>query len=487
MTQPTPTTPPPLPTPLATLSVWQRTVASHPLHEARAHAPLPARADVVVIGGGLCGALVSHALLFPEEHPPSSSPSAAAAAASLAASSYPSDLGSSPSCNPADTPAPVPSPSIVLLEARTLASGASGRNAGHCRPDAGRGFPMYAGIHGEQEAVRILESEAEALRRTDAFITRHAISCEWSPRPTYDVHLSSAFAASSASAHAAYAAAGGPTPTFLDAAAASAATVPCLGATAWRAATLNPAQLTLGVVALCEADERFAAYTHAPVCSVTRESGGWAVRGPRGCMWAKKVVWATNAYGAGPVRGLVAPQGAQAHKIPPAPAPNFPVFEGSYSLRRSADVFYSVAPRPDGSIVLGASRGSWPAHLIAANQGCTDDSGWHPAVADAACRSWAALFPSGGWSVDANADADNPGGMQGAEAWTGIIGFTRDMVPLVGEVEGQYVAVGYCGHGMARMFVTAPALARYIRTGEWDAAMPASFRVTPQRLARLRL
>jgi hypothetical protein len=39
---------------------------------------------------------------------------------------------------------------------------------------------------------------------------------------------------------------------------------------------------------------------------------------------------------------------------------------------------------------------------------------------------------------------------------------------------------------MARIMVTAPALARYIRTGEWDAAMPASFRVSEARLGRLR-
>jgi hypothetical protein len=41
--------------------------------------------------------------------------------------------------------------------------------------------------------------------------------------------------------------------------------------------------------------------------------------------------------------------------------------------------------------------------------------------------------------------------------------------------------------GMARIFLCAPALAEYMLTGEWDPAMPASFRVTPERLAKLRL
>jgi hypothetical protein len=39
---------------------------------------------------------------------------------------------------------------------------------------------------------------------------------------------------------------------------------------------------------------------------------------------------------------------------------------------------------------------------------------------------------------------------------------------------------------MARIFLCAPALAEYMMTGEWEAAMPASFRVTPERLAKLR-
>lgn len=54
---------------------------------------------------------------------------------------------------------------IVVLEAREICSGASGRNAGHCRPDAARGFTGFSGVHGEEEAKHILSSESEVLRR----------------------------------------------------------------------------------------------------------------------------------------------------------------------------------------------------------------------------------------------------------------------------------------------------------------------------------
>jgi glycine/D-amino acid oxidase-like deaminating enzyme len=48
---------------------------------------------------------------------------------------------------------------VVMLEAREACSGASGRNAGHCRPDAYRGFTAFSRKHGEQDALEILQSE----------------------------------------------------------------------------------------------------------------------------------------------------------------------------------------------------------------------------------------------------------------------------------------------------------------------------------------
>jgi hypothetical protein len=73
-------------------------------------------------------------------------------------------------------------------------------------------------------------------------------------------------------------------------------------------------------------------------------------------------------------------------------------------------------------------------------------------------------------------------------------------VPFIGDVpgkDGQYVAAGYNGHGkylkglrlkigMARIFLCAPTLANYILTDKWDPAMPDAFKITPERLDKLR-
>jgi hypothetical protein len=82
---------------------------------------------------------------------------------------------------------------------------------------------------------------------------------------------------------------------------------------------------------------------------------------------------------------------------------------------------------------------------------------------------------------------------------------TPDAVPFVGDVPekpGQYIAAGYNGHGkffrrtigyerltsqgMVRIFLCAPALAQYMLDGEWQEEMPKSFRVTQDRIDRLR-
>ena len=54
---------------------------------------------------------------------------------------------------------------VVVLEAREICSGASGRNAGHCRPDPYRGFTNFAALHGDSEARAICESESLVLGR----------------------------------------------------------------------------------------------------------------------------------------------------------------------------------------------------------------------------------------------------------------------------------------------------------------------------------
>lgn len=308
---------------------------------------------------------------------------------------------------------------------------------------------------------------------------------------------------------------GTPAMDALEGAAAAAETrTPAPAAFKWDAATVNPAKLTLGVhqIALDESGGRYKLFAWTPVHSVTGSEGAWSVNTPRGAITAPKVVFATNGYTGAvlpELAGLVTPIRAQAHKLSPAPAgaAAFPPLEASYSLRYSPEVFYSVAPRPDGSVVLGASRIGDAPGVAATTEDTVDDAAWHPTIAARALATFPQVFSSGGWvapsedelaaaseaaargSVGSDTPLEGIGGRGFEYAWTGTIAVTPDAVPFVGAVPGkpgQYAALGYNGHGMARIFLCAPVLAEFMRTGEWDPAMPASFRLTPERVARLR-
>jgi hypothetical protein len=87
---------PGLPHPRPCLSIWQRSTRHNALlNEGRA-SDLPPTADAIVIGSGISGALTALELLSSPNGPKN----------------------------------------VVMLEAREVVSGATGRNAGHCRPGA---------------------------------------------------------------------------------------------------------------------------------------------------------------------------------------------------------------------------------------------------------------------------------------------------------------------------------------------------------------
>ncbi|WVQ62711.1 uncharacterized protein L199_000859 [Kwoniella botswanensis] len=454
-------TPPPhphLPIPLGDLSVWQRSTRDHPLLNAGKDEPLPESADIVIIGSGLCGAVTAHALL-----------------------------------TDADRPA-----SVVVLEAREICSGASGRNAGHCRPDESRGFTAFSALHGKEEAKHILKSERDTFERVNEFIQKTGIDCEWTPRDTYDVSLSEDFRDYASKALRDLLECGGkPEVEELgqDQAVKETRVKIAQGAVKWWAGTVNPAKLTLGIHSLNQSLGGYSVFSHAPVHAVTQADDGesWNVETPRGKVKTKKVVYATNAYSdalLGELGGLIVPTRAQAIKLTPAPvgSEQFPRIEGSYSLRYLPQHFYSVCCRPDNSITLGTSR-KWhgmSAATEASIHNTVDDSSYSTEVTQNAVEQFVKLFPEGGWT----SDGIEEGKAKGYEySWTGIIGMTPDSVPFIGSVPGrpgQYVGAGYNGHGMARIFICAPALAKHILTGEWDPIMPASFRITEERLTRLR-
>ncbi|WWD19838.1 hypothetical protein CI109_104305 [Kwoniella shandongensis] len=452
------------------LSEWQRTTRDDPLVNMGRDDALPERSEVVIIGSGLAGTKTAHSLLT----------------------------------------SPNPPKSITIIEAREACSGASGRNAGHCRPDAFRGFTAFSKIHGKEEAGKIIKSEGITLASVKEFVEEHSVECEFTPRQTLDVILNEDFKQYCAMAYDEAKEYGLDLShiKYHDQEDAKKVTRSphALGAYEWPAASLNPAKLCYAIhhvnfsLAKTQGREQngYKLFTWTPVTAVVEaessaddEEYKWEVKTTRGNVLAQKVVFATNGYTSlvlPELDGLITSMKAEAIKLnlPPVGLDEFPRIEPTMSLRY-LDRFYSVMQRPDNSIVLAAPR-KWPGQFEATAKslyGTYDDSDSLRERAQNAYGSFAKIVPNGGYSAERMVEGED--GLD--YAWSGILGLTPDSVPFVGPVpekEGQYIIAGFNGHGMARIFHCAPTLAAIMTGGEWDPTLPLAFKSSPERFASLR-
>lgn len=444
------------------LSFWQQTTRGFPFLHANQDQPVPPDAKYVIIGSGLAGSLTAWSLIQ----------------------------------------GGVPGADILILEARQAVSGASGRNAGHVRPDAFRGFPVYARIHGDEQARSIIENEKLVFERLSAFVKEHNIPCDFNSTTTLELCLTPEFAAFERDSWNAYRAAGGDVShvRYFEGEEARTRTKvqTALAAYEWPAGSSHPAKLVQWLLErLVEKGVRL--WTHCPAQAVEPHEGScatgatarWDVLTPRGKISAFVVVHCTNAYAAYLLPHLstfLTPNRAQAHSVKPTSwTANNPSewLSNTMSCRHGLYHYFSlIQRRADGAAIFGASRGT-PDWSDATREGIVtfDDTSYNPEIANRSRDALARYLP--GVEEVAQQLRRGEGDYQ---VWSGIVGLTPDLVPLVGEVEGsqgQWIFAGCNGHGMARIFTCAPALAKLILGEPWSAIdLPECFRYTRERVER---
>lgn len=444
-----------LPVPNPVESYWQ--IPPHRIAEHRTTSSLPtALVDYVVVGSGISGAAVAHKLL--------------------------AQGGAAP-------------PSVVMFEARTAASGASGRNGGHCRVGWWLNHVRYAAALGEDEALRFARLEEQNVADVAAFVREHAVDCDFQEVETADAYVTDAGWAEVLAVVAALDDVRRRRPddaprmprTVLegDAARAALGMDGIVGAVTYTAHTQNPYLLVCRMLELA-LDMGLNLQTNTPVRRVSRASAGggggggeddhWVVETDRGSVRARRVVLATNAYTNAVHPGLAAtgflrPSRSQVAAIRPGRAA-----AGSHALRcsvglndanGSGDYFMVRAPglRGEGDVLYGGGRSVSETR----EAGVTDDSVVHQGIATYLQHAPPRYFGPERWGEEGETVHD----------WVGITCYTPDTFPLVGEVPGEkglWVSVGMNGHGMAMAFRSAEALVHMMTTGEEPDWFPRSFR-----------
>jgi glycine/D-amino acid oxidase-like deaminating enzyme len=201
---------------------------------------------------------------------------------------------------------------------------------------------------------------------------------------------------------------------------------------------------------------------------------------PRGRISAKKVVVATNAYTPALLpefKDKITPALGVACRIDvPKGGKRAPHLNNTYLIRYGPQEYDYLISRTDGSIVVGGAK---QAVLL-------DDSYWHNNTNDSEMIPGAEKYFDGymqrmfhGWEES---------GAKVTDIWTGVMGYSSDLVPWVGEVPsrpGVYVIAGFTGHGMPRILGCSVAVASLVRGDAKEISsteLPPPYWITQKRL-----
>lgn len=444
---------PGLPLPNPTVSYWQDPPSRLSNH--RTTPELPATTDTLIIGSGITGTTLAYRIL--------------------------------------NQPSP---PSVLVLEARTACSGATGRNGGHTKCVAYREILDNIRDLGEDEAAKIARFGYDCMRNVHKFAREHGIGCDswqgdtvdiiydqgqWNKSQKAVVELKRVLGDEDPVARYKFWDAEETEKKFL--------AQGSLGAVSYEAGSLSAYKFVIGVLALA-LEKGLNLQTETPALKIRkRESGqrGWIVETTRGTIEAEKVVLATNGYTAHlypPLQGVIVP--LRGHMTAQRPGSDLPKngLATTYSFIYNDGYEYMI-PRPQGSkfagdIMIGGGATKGP-HEGICEYGTTDDTTTDATILKYVENSAAERFGS-------NWGHDNPEGRL-RSAWTGIMGYSSDGFPLIGQMPGEddlYIAASFQGLGMVLCFESARALCEIMNREDeaLDQWFPKAFRVTPERMKR---
>ncbi|KAH6917691.1 FAD dependent oxidoreductase-domain-containing protein [Coprinopsis sp. MPI-PUGE-AT-0042] len=454
--------------------------------------PLPEYADIVIVGAGITGASFARTVL---EH----------------------NDGKDSLGNPLK---------VIIVEARGVCSGATGRNGGHLNPILYQEYLELKAQYGKPMAQKIIcfrlahvdellevskegglddDSQAREVEAFDVYSDHHLFETAKEMLAEYQEDFPDASAS-----YRIY-----EDPKELRNLQLSSSVVGCFST---RAAALHPYRLVNGILALLlkSYPTQFDIFTHTP-CTDIRGSeltNCYTVVTPRGSIGTRHVIHATNGWAShllpGMRKSIVPARGVMTAQVPRQGLGNAkdgqselkePVPSSSWTGKRSF-VFYPRSslgvydyltqqlpssgpstsyPQPCAELMLGGGFAEAPMSEI----GCADDSQY-----PAQTKEYLSTALSRAFSVRPDGGKDE-GKEELKATWSGVLGLSSDELPWVGRIPvqvtgrspsvspiesvggeeaaepglaspGEWIAAGYSGEGMVHAWLSGKALAHMV-------------------------
>ncbi|KIW21042.1 hypothetical protein PV08_01621 [Exophiala spinifera] len=445
------------PNPTSTVPCWRTEL--HPLDNYRSTEELPSTSDIVIIGAGMTGISIAYHLL--QETSPESAPS------------------------------------ITILEARQVCSGATGRNGGHLKLASWivKDKLEQWSVEASRELIRSHLAHIMALKNV---IEKEEIDCDFLVTRSFDVFMDSGEARQSEGNLRMYKDMAMDElehvdllgPKYLEAVTGVANSK---GAFSVPAAQLWPYKFVTGLLNTFIDRENVNLQTTTQVTSISDHqdpNGFFRIEtSGRGTILARKVVYATNAYTAGILPmyhdTIVPVRGTGAHIVPlrtskdPTLALQRRVNTYTYNIFHRRGQVDHLVHRPDGGVVIGGARVLF----------IDDPEQWSGVVDDGSLILQEQVTPYFERVMTEHYQDWRESGAKVDKLWTGIMGYTTDGAAHVGNVPGrkdQYVCAGFNGAGMVYIFLTARGIARMmLGTANFeDSGIPRVFKATRERLEK---
>ncbi|KAF5006903.1 hypothetical protein FDECE_6746 [Fusarium decemcellulare] len=449
---------PGLPRPNPTPSYWQHIPHRLADHQSQT---LPETADIVVIGSGITGASVTKLLLEKDS-----------------------------------------TSKVVVFEARSLCSGATGRNGGQLATNAGEIYSQYKERFGNDMAGKIASFTFKTCERMKEVIAEYAPE-ESEYRDVTKVRTfldESSFVAmkdSITQMEADHPALRGiysiiDSETVLKNHGVHGAT----GGVTLPAGVMWPYRVITKVfeVLLAKYQGRLNIETNTPVTQMEHVGGTYTISTPRGKTRARRVIHCTNGYASHllpQLRGLLFPvRGTMTVQYLGPNVPNNGS-KDSYGFHYEPVYDEKIDTLADGLWYL-TQNAKTGYYFIGGEKASIDDSltGDDTAFSQVCVDHLQKILPKFFNYTDVK---DDPL----VSAWSGIMGFTQDGAPYVGrlsaEVTGcsgseEWIVGGFNGYGMPYCWLAGEALASMVlglNVGDWfpDAFLVSEERLSPERIS----